>query len=70
MKKTKQRTRVKRLVYVLVGVIIVAGIAGLAYESSRPTVNVSQYDPTLPAVVSNGYVLGSPTAPVEVKEYA
>ena len=56
--------------WVVLGVLVVAGVAALAYMSSRPTTKVTQLDPNLPALKAEGYVLGSPSAPVEVIEFA
>jgi protein-disulfide isomerase len=56
--------------WIALGVVAVIGIGALSWVASRPKDQVSQVDPTLPAVKSEGYVLGSPDAPVEVIEYA
>ena len=53
----------------LVGLAL-AGIAGLSWMASRSKVQVTRLDPNLPAMKADGYVLGSPTAPVEVVEFA
>ena len=53
----------------LAGIAIV-GIIALAWVASRPKNQVSHIDPNLPALKAEGYVLGSPTAPVEVVEFA
>jgi protein-disulfide isomerase len=52
------------------GVAVVLGIALLGYLASRPKVIARTIDPNLPPVKAEGYVLGSPTAPVEVIEFA
>lgn len=59
------------LFYIVIAVIAVGGIAALTYISTRNSAQtVSPIDPTLPPVRSEGYVLGSPQAPVEVVEFA
>ena len=50
--------------------IAIVGIVALAWVASRPKTTVSQIDPNLPPIKAQGYVLGSPTAPVEVIEFA
>lgn len=52
------------------GVAVVLGIGLLGYLTSRPKLVARAIDPTLPPVKAEGYVLGSPTAPVEVIEFA
>lgn len=59
------------LFYLLIAVVAIVGVGALAYVASKPKAsNVSQIDPNLPPVKSEGYVMGSPTAPVEVIEFA
>ena len=61
---------VNRAFYVVIGVIAIAGIASLAYLSSRPKQTTTfAYDSTLPKVQSQGYVLGDAKAPIEVTEF-
>ncbi|HEY4305284.1 MAG TPA: thioredoxin domain-containing protein [Gemmatimonadaceae bacterium] len=61
---------VNRAFYSIIGVIAVLGIVSLAYLSTRPKDNRSvAFDSTLPKVASQGYVMGSPTAPLEVTEF-
>lgn len=50
--------------------VAIVGIVALAWLASRPKTRVSQIDPNLPPLAAQGYVLGSPTAPVEVIEFA
>jgi protein-disulfide isomerase len=52
------------------GLVAVLGIAALGYLASRPKVTATTIDPNLPPMKAEGYVLGSPTAPVEVIEFA
>lgn len=53
----------------LVAVAII-GIVALSWVASRPKTQVTRLDPNLPALKAQGYLLGSPTAPVEVIEFA
>lgn len=59
-----------RAFWLALGAAVVAGIALLAYLSSRPKLTATTIDPTLPPMKAEGYLLGSPTAPVEVIEFA
>jgi protein-disulfide isomerase len=57
--------------YVALAVLAVAGLGMLGYVASRGSDRqVVTLDPSLPAVQSEGYVLGSPSAPIEVIEFA
>lgn len=57
--------------YLILGVAAVVGIAVLSYVVSQGAKNrIITLDPNLPAVPSQGYVMGSPTAPVELIEFA
>ena len=59
-----------RAFYAIIGVIALAGVLGLAYVSSRPKASSAMaFDSTLPKVESQGYVMGSPSAPLEVTEF-
>ena len=60
-----------RAFYLIIAAITVGGIAALTYQSTRPKDNgyVSPVDSTLAPVQSAGYVIGSPTAPLEVTEF-
>lgn len=51
-------------------VIAIVGIGVLAWSTSRPKATTSRIDPSLPALKAQGYVMGSPAAPVEVIEFA
>jgi protein-disulfide isomerase len=60
----------KKGFYILIGLAAVAGIATLSYLSSQSrTPKVIALDPNLPPVTSQGYVMGSPSAPLEVVEF-
>jgi protein-disulfide isomerase len=57
--------------YVALAALAVAGLGTLGYVASRGNDRqVVTLDPNLPAVQSEGYVLGSPSAPIEVIEFA
>jgi protein-disulfide isomerase len=56
--------------WLALGIVAVAGVGALAYAASRPKAKVTQIDPSLPPLKAEGYVLGSPTAPVEVIEFS
>ena len=57
--------------YIALAILAVAGIGTLGYVASRDgNEQVVTLDPTLPPVRSEGYVIGSPNAPVEVIEFA
>ncbi|MFN2566079.1 MAG: DsbA family protein [Gemmatimonadaceae bacterium] len=59
------------LFYAALAVLAVAGLGTLGYVAMRGgNRDVVQLDPSLPTVQSEGYVLGSPSAPVEVIEFA
>jgi protein-disulfide isomerase len=70
VKAAKQSTA-NRAFYMLVGAIAIAGIAALTYASTHSSSQlvVNQVDTTLPPVQSEGYVMGSPSAPLEVIEF-
>ena len=66
-RRTKNSTRI---FYLALIVIAIAGVGALTYMSRRPTAtDLSPIDSTLPKVQSNGYVMGSPSAPLEVIEF-
>ena len=66
-RRTKNSTRI---FYLALAVIAVAGIGALTWMSRQPTEReLSPVDTTLPKVQSNGYVMGSASAPLEVVEY-
>ena len=71
MRAAKRGSNNTRIFYLALAVIAVAGIGALTWMSTRPRQEaaVVQVDSTLPKVASNGYVMGSPSAPVEVIEF-
>jgi protein-disulfide isomerase len=70
VKASKQSTA-NRLFYIIIALVAVGGIGALTYASARDkgATAVTRVDTTLPPVQSEGYVLGSPTAPLEVVEF-
>ena len=52
--------------WLALGLAVVVGIATLGYLVSRPKTTAAAIDPSLPPMKAEGYLLGSPTAPVEV----
>jgi protein-disulfide isomerase len=56
--------------WLALAVVAIIGVGTLAYMASRPKSNISRIDPSLPPLKAEGYLLGSPTAPVEVIEFA
>ena len=69
-RKPPQAKKSTRIFYLALAVIAVAGIGALSYMAKRPVArDASPFDSTLPKVQSNGYVLGSAAAPIEVIEF-
>ena len=66
----KRRDGGKRLFYILLAVLLIAGITALSMMAARPKNNVSLIDTTIAPVPNQGHVIGSDTAPVEVIEFA
>ena len=56
--------------YIILGVLLIAGIGTLSYLATRRTDSVTQVDPNLAPIANQGHVMGSPNAPVEVVEFA
>lgn len=50
--------------------IAIVGIVALTWVATRPKNQVSHIDPNQPTLKAQGYLLGSPTAPVQVTEFA
>ena len=68
----KARGNSTRIFYLALAIIAIGGIGALTWISTRPRPQaqaVSATDSTLPRVASNGYVMGSASAPVEVIEF-
>ena len=69
--KSARKSASNRVFYLLIAVVAVGAITALTYASTRQrggTVT-SPIDTTLPKVNSQGYVMGSPGAPLEVVEF-
>ena len=56
--------------WIALGVLALVGVTGLSWMASRPKAVATRLDPSLPAIKSEGYVIGSASAPVEVIEFA
>jgi protein-disulfide isomerase len=56
--------------WVAVALVAVVGIAALSWAITKPKETASRIDPSLPPMKAQGYVLGSPSAPIEVIEFA
>ena len=56
--------------YLGLAVIAIAGVGLLAWQASKPKQVVSEIDTTLPKMEAQGHVIGSPTAKLEVIEFA
>src|SRR5439155_18235150 len=66
-RRTKNSTRI---FYLALVVVAVAGIGALSWMTRRPAEHDARpVDSTLPKVQSNGYVMGSASAPVEIVEF-
>ena len=56
--------------WLALGGVAVIGLGALSYVASRPRVTARTIDPNLPALKAEGYLIGSPTAPLEITEFA
>ena len=56
--------------WMALGVVAVIGVGALSWVATRPKATSTKIDPTLPPMKAQGYLLGKPSAPVEVIEYA
>jgi protein-disulfide isomerase len=69
--KSARKRSPNTLFYVALGLLAIAGLGTLGYVASRGSDRqVVTLDPNLPPVQSEGYVIGSPSAPIEVLEFA
>ncbi|MES2178962.1 MAG: thioredoxin domain-containing protein [Gemmatimonadota bacterium] len=50
--------------------IAVLGIAVLAWQTTQKPAAIRKVDPSLPTLKAEGYLMGSPTAPLEIVEFA
>lgn len=61
----------KRWFYILIAVLLIAGIATIGYQVTRPAAqSVFEMDSTITLVANQGHVMGNDTALVEVVEFA
>jgi protein-disulfide isomerase len=56
--------------WLTLGLAVVLGVGLIGFLANRPKVTATTIDPNLPPMKAEGYLLGSPTAPVEVIEFA
>jgi protein-disulfide isomerase len=72
VKASKKSSTSNRAFYLIIAALAVLGISALTYQSTRPSgaETATPFDTSLARVQSNGYVMGSPTAPLEVTEFA
>ena len=57
--------------WIAVAVVAVLGIGALSWVATRPkNVSANAIDPSLPPMKAQGYLIGNPTAPVEITEFA
>ena len=68
--KSAKRGGPGRGFWMAIGLVAVIGVAALSWVASRPKTTASTIDPSLPPMKAQGYLMGSPSAPVEVVEYA
>ncbi|CAN5793030.1 thioredoxin domain-containing protein [soil metagenome] len=68
--KSAKRGGPGRGFWMTMGLVAVMGVAALSWVASRPKTTASTIDPSLPPMKAEGYLIGSPSAPVEVVEYA
>jgi protein-disulfide isomerase len=68
--KSARKPTANRAFFVIIAAIAIVGIAALTYAASRPKNGTAiGFDSTLPKVESQGYVVGSPNAKLEVTEF-
>lgn len=56
--------------WIALGAVAVIGIGALVWQSTKSGGKAVAVDPSLPPLQAQGYVHGSPTAPIEVIEFA
>lgn len=69
MARSKPRASQQRFVFILVAIAIV-GAGALGYVATRPKPGPVAIDPNLPAGTAEGFLNGSPDAPVKIIEFA
>lgn len=60
----------KRGFYLVLAVLLIAGIGTLSYMATQRNQNVSQVDSTITPIPNQGHVIGSDAAPLEIVEFA
>ena len=68
--KSAKRGGPGRGFWMAIGVVAIVGVGALSWVASRPKVTATTIDPSLPPMKAQGYLMGSPSALVEVVEYA
>jgi protein-disulfide isomerase len=68
--KAKRRTRDNKKFYMTLASIAIVGAAVIGYAATRPSSSTVAAEPNIPPGSVEGYVMGSPDAPVEIVEYA
>ena len=68
--KGKKSTKSQRPFYLALALIAIVGAGALAWVASRPKAGPVAVDPNLPPLKGEGYLMGNPSAPVEVLEFA
>lgn len=56
--------------WMALGAVAVIGVAAIVWQSQKSGAKAVAVDPSLPPLEAQGYVSGSPTAPIEVIEFA
>jgi protein-disulfide isomerase len=56
--------------WMTLGLVAIIGIGALSWVMTRPKAAIARVDPSLPPMKAQGYVIGSPTAPIEIIEFA
>jgi protein-disulfide isomerase len=56
--------------WIAAALVAVIGIGTLYWQTSQPKVTSRTIDPNLPKLKAEGYLMGSPNAPVEIIEFA
>jgi protein-disulfide isomerase len=68
--KKSKKADSRRPFYALLGIVGVAGAVFILFQLTRPGTAVATIDPNTPLPTAEGYVLGNPSAPVQVLEFA
>ncbi len=69
MVKSQPKTKPAAGFWAVLVIILVGGVAALAYLANRGSEVVIKADPNLPPVAAEGYAYGKPDAPVEIIEF-